>query len=60
MNEEGVAVWGFQDTNDDTYGGHPGGILGRAYGMVARPLLASKAPKPIPATAQPMTVVAST
>jgi multidrug efflux pump subunit AcrB len=28
--------------HDDTYGNHPGGILGRAYGMVARPLLASK------------------
>jgi len=29
--------------HDDTYGGHPGGTLGRIYGLVARPLLASKA-----------------
>jgi len=29
--------------HDDTYGGHHGGILGRIYGAVARPLLASKA-----------------
>ncbi|MBT8412098.1 MAG: efflux RND transporter permease subunit, partial [Octadecabacter sp.] len=29
--------------HDDTYGGHPGGFLGRIYGKVARPLLASKA-----------------
>jgi multidrug efflux pump subunit AcrB len=28
--------------HDDVYGGHPGGILGRLYGRVARPLLASK------------------
>jgi multidrug efflux pump subunit AcrB len=28
--------------HDDIHGSHPGGILGRAYGMVARPLLASK------------------
>jgi multidrug efflux pump subunit AcrB len=29
--------------HDDAYGGHPGGLLGRLYGKVARPLLASKA-----------------
>ena len=29
--------------HDDAYGGHPGGALGRAYGAVARPILASKA-----------------
>ena len=29
--------------HDDTYGGHPGGFLGKIYGTVARPLLASKA-----------------
>ncbi len=29
--------------HDDTYGGHPGGVLGRVFGAVARPLLASKA-----------------
>ncbi len=28
--------------HDDTYGGHPGGTLGRVYAKVARPLLASK------------------
>ncbi len=28
--------------HDDTYGGHPGGFLGKIYGKVARPLLASK------------------
>ena len=28
--------------HDDAHGDHPGGILGRAYGRVARPLLASK------------------
>lgn len=28
--------------HDDTYGGHPGGFLGRIYGRVARPLLATK------------------
>ena len=28
--------------NEDADGSHPGGFLGRAYGMVARPLLASK------------------
>jgi multidrug efflux pump subunit AcrB len=28
--------------HDDTYGGHPGGVLGRIYGKVARPLLATK------------------
>ncbi|MGB8813148.1 MAG: efflux RND transporter permease subunit, partial [Paracoccaceae bacterium] len=29
--------------HDDTYGGHPGGALGKLFGMVARPLLATKA-----------------
>ncbi|MGO4914814.1 efflux RND transporter permease subunit [Pseudogemmobacter sp. W21_MBD1_M6] len=29
--------------DDDAYGGHPGGALGRIYANVARPLLASKA-----------------
>ena len=29
--------------HDDAHGGHPGGALGRAYGAVARPILASKA-----------------
>ena len=29
--------------HDDTYGGHPGGGLGRIYATVARPLLATKA-----------------
>ncbi len=29
--------------HDDVYGGHPGGILGRAYSFLARPLLATKA-----------------
>jgi multidrug efflux pump subunit AcrB len=28
--------------HDDVYGGHPGGVLGRLYGRVARPLLATK------------------
>ena len=28
--------------HDNTYGGHPGGTLGRVYARVARPLLASK------------------
>jgi len=28
--------------HDDTFGGSPGGTLGRLYGLVARPLLASK------------------
>ncbi len=28
--------------HDDAYGGHPGGTLGRIYGSVARPILASK------------------
>jgi len=29
--------------HDDTFGGHPGGRLGRIYAAVARPILASKA-----------------
>ncbi|HEX9857092.1 MAG TPA: efflux RND transporter permease subunit, partial [Paracoccaceae bacterium] len=29
--------------HDDAYGGHPGGMLGRIFATVARPLLASKA-----------------
>ena len=28
--------------HDDEYGGHPGGMLGRMYGVVARPVLASR------------------
>lgn len=28
--------------HDDTFGGHPGGVLGRIYAKVARPLLATK------------------
>ena len=28
--------------HDDEYGGHPGGILGRIYAVVARPILATK------------------
>ncbi|WP_051202809.1 efflux RND transporter permease subunit [Sediminimonas qiaohouensis] len=31
-----------EHAHDDTYGGHPGGTLGRIYATVARPLLATK------------------
>ncbi|WP_296765671.1 efflux RND transporter permease subunit [Sediminimonas sp.] len=31
-----------EHAHDDTYGGHPGGMLGRIYAAVARPLLATK------------------
>jgi len=29
--------------HDDTYGGHPGGVLGKVYALVARPLLQTRA-----------------
>ena len=31
-----------EHSHDDTFGGHPGGVLGKVYAMVARPLLKTR------------------